>query len=122
MIQQVLDAGASWLSVGHLAFDGLNVWVQAMRDMDGAGGADLEVLFKLSVSQARGLTAWTAPDAETRALAVYLQPGAEAASITLDHMGRTVFDGDGVFVVLNSQALGDFMEGKIRCVTMAHKR
>ncbi|MEN6368602.1 MAG: hypothetical protein ABFD77_02765 [Thermotogota bacterium] len=121
-IRQMIEATPTILALGHLAFDGMNVWVQAIRDMDGGGTSDLEVLFKLPVVEARPLSAWTAPDAETRERVVYLQPGVEIATVNMDHMGRTLFDGDGVHVVLNSHALGDGMEGKTRCVTMAHKR
>lgn len=119
---QMLEASPTYQAVGHLAFDGLNVWVQAIRDMDGGGTSDLEMMYKISVMSASSLAAWTAPDAETRAGVAYLQSSGEINTVNMDHMGRTVFDGDGVVVVLNSHGLGDGMEGKFRTVPMAAKR
>lgn len=100
---------------GHLAFDGANIWVQAMRDEDPAAGVEeAQLLFKIPVASAKPFNQFVVPAEEQKQVVVYLTmgpgsgAGGELGYEVGEDMGRMCFDGDGVWTLLwTAIAAGD---------------
>ncbi len=121
-VEQVIDVASTTVALGHIVFDGLNVWVQTLRDMDGGGTSNIQTFVRIPAHAGVIDSSWTAPDAEARSAAVPVQPYTEKATTTADHMGRCAFDGDGIVVTLEGFAGGDPGEGLIRYIGQAALR
>jgi hypothetical protein len=90
--------GANGAGIGNLAFDGVNVWLEVLLDLDGAGAMNTMALFKIPTTSAHPDGA-TLVDAEARQLVCYLEGPSETSTMLAADMGRLCFDGDSVWAI-----------------------
>jgi hypothetical protein len=90
--------GANGAGVGNLAFDGINLWLEVLLDLDGAGGMNTMALFKIPTTSAHPDGA-DPVDAEERQLVCYLEGPSETSTMLAADMGRLCFDGDSVWAI-----------------------